>query len=176
VRAAEAVIRAVGSFIETRNSLDEEDLWLGFLAGLDREIARADLGQTTAVVLAITGRRVVGASVGDSEAWLVDPEGEFLALTAAQSRKPLLVSGAAMPIPFRRKNEGGVLVVATDGLFKYTDPGRIGEAANAGEPLAACPGADRPAPAPPRQAPGRRRGRRPRPQGGPSNRPTIGSD
>jgi hypothetical protein len=42
----------------------------------------------------------VGASVGDSSAWLISPAGEVTDLTAQQRRRPLLGSGEALPVQF----------------------------------------------------------------------------
>jgi PPM family protein phosphatase len=68
------------------------------------------------VVLA--GRRVVGASVGDSQALLFTDTGH-LALTSAQVRKPLLGSGRARLTEFEAPVDGGRLLIATDGLFNH---------------------------------------------------------
>ena len=79
------------------------------LTGLDGNLGG---GQTTAVVMTIAGGVISGASVGDSIAWLIPgPD-----LTAHQQRKPLLGDGA-IPIPFRARMTG-TLLVATDGLWK----------------------------------------------------------
>jgi serine/threonine protein phosphatase PrpC len=91
-----------------------------FLANLDREMAAAGtFGETTCVLAVLDKGKIVGASVGDSGAWLISgPEPDDL--TAAQIRKPLLGSGRAMPIPFARDQMAGTLLLASDGLLKYT--------------------------------------------------------
>lgn len=86
------------------------------LTRLDRELGQR--GESTGVVARLTPDRVVvGASVGDSEAWALRG-GEWRELTAGQSRKPLLGSGRATPAGFM---EGDVerLLIASDGLVKY---------------------------------------------------------
>lgn len=47
-------------------------------------------------------------------------------LTERQSRKPLIGSGAALPMPFfYNRTENGILLLATDGLLKYASAERI---------------------------------------------------
>lgn len=60
----------------------------------------------------------VGASVGDSVAWLVH-EGAIIDLTGRQIRKPRLGTQAAVPIGFTHGPLEGVLLVAADGLANY---------------------------------------------------------
>lgn len=67
---------------------------------------------------------VLGASVGDSEAWLLS-EGATCVLTEGQQRKPLLGTGRARPVAFKQHCGAGTLLAATDGLFKYVPPERI---------------------------------------------------
>ena len=65
----------------------------------------------------MTAGLVVGASCGDSRAYLIDGAGK-LELTRDQQRKPRLGSGRASPRGFVAAR-AGTLVVATDGLFDY---------------------------------------------------------
>lgn len=106
--------------------------WRSLLMALDSEISDAnEAGQTTLAVVCITPkRRVVGASVGDTEAWLVTPGGHFK-LTGGQRRKPYLGSGMTTPIAFAMSapREGGTIVLATDGLFRYAPHEALEEAA-----------------------------------------------
>jgi serine/threonine protein phosphatase PrpC len=88
-----------------------------------RIAADARAGETTGVVLLVSDGRVVGASVGDSEAWIVTHDSVDV-LTAEQIRKRA-GSRAAAPTSFERRFVEGRLVVATDGLFAYSDEGRI---------------------------------------------------
>jgi serine/threonine protein phosphatase PrpC len=82
------------------------------------------VGQTTAVVVVLRADRVFGASVGDSGAWWITTEG-LDDLTEPQHRKPLLGSGMAQPVGFDRRVGDGTLLVATDGLLKYSSPANI---------------------------------------------------
>lgn len=133
-RAAEAVVREVEALGQRGGAFDDKGTWTGLLEDLDAAILRASAwGQTTAVVLAISAAWVCGASVGDSEAWIATPD-HFRSLTAGQRRKPLLGSGEAVPVPFRFANEGGVLIVGSDGLFKYAPAWKVAETARGSPP------------------------------------------
>jgi hypothetical protein len=46
-------------------------------------------------------------------------------LTANQVRKPLLGSGSAIPVGFARSQLDGTLLIASDGLLKYTSQEKI---------------------------------------------------
>jgi serine/threonine protein phosphatase PrpC len=76
------------------------------------------LENQTGVVLTITSQGVVGASVGDSGAWVIRAD-DYIDLTSCQHRKPLLGSGRAMVVGFSQPSITGTLLVASDGLFKY---------------------------------------------------------
>lgn len=95
------------------------------LAELDQMIASGkSAGETTAVLAVVSSNGVCGASVGDSGAWLVNGE-HIDDLTAHQIRKPFLGTGAAKPVGFRRGACHGTLLLATDGLLKYTSREQI---------------------------------------------------
>ena len=101
--------------------------WTERLHAIDHELSKSDLGgQTTVVVAEIWNGRVSGASVGDSQAWLVSPRGEMLDLTEDQQRKPLLGAGTAGPCPFGPiEMHGARLLLATDGLFQYAAQNKV---------------------------------------------------
>ena len=111
-KAAEAVIAAV----QGSPSLDPTTL----LLELD-DPARLGHGETTAVIAAVHGGAVSGASLGDSAAWIIAGDA-ILDLTGSQQRKPLLGSGSA-PVEFGNAfPAGSTLLVASDGLFRYAAP------------------------------------------------------
>ncbi len=114
-------------------------LYSGFFRALDTAlVAHPEAGQTTLVALTLTSQKIFGASSGDSEAWWITAEGHF-DLTEAQKRKPHLGTGAAEPVPFELKlTQPGTLLLATDGLFKYSDPLAITEAIRMAEDLEAA--------------------------------------
>jgi len=110
--AAETVIREVtASASMTRDA----EAWCGLLRQIDH---RVGVGESTCVVVAVSQRGIVGASVGDSQAWLI-ADGKLENLTAGQIRKPLLGSGDAVPVGFTHDSRPSLLLVATDGFCNY---------------------------------------------------------
>jgi serine/threonine protein phosphatase PrpC len=100
--------------------------WVDLLARADALLeADPDAGETTGVVLAVAEDLLIGASCGDSGAWVVHPDGRVDDLTARQHRKLRLGSGRARPVPFSRPGVAGTLLVATDGLFNYARAEKI---------------------------------------------------
>ncbi len=96
------------------------------LRKMDRAIAKDSVaGETTCALAIVTTEEIFGASVGDSGVWLIPDNGIHVELTQAQQRKPFIGSGSAWPVPFRHPMHGGSLLLATDGLLKYTSAERI---------------------------------------------------
>ena len=96
------------------------------LRQLDTAISRHPVaGETTCALAVITSDEIFGASVGDSGVWFIEESGAHADLTHAQQRKPLIGSGVAWSVPFRRPDQAGYLLLATDGLLKYTSSQRI---------------------------------------------------
>lgn len=77
--AAERLIAALIKLVGGAASTD----WFDALCAFDDELS-ASGGQTTGIVAFIDSSRIVGASVGDSSAWLISPDGEVTDLTARQ--------------------------------------------------------------------------------------------
>jgi serine/threonine protein phosphatase PrpC len=124
--AAEHVIEAVRRALATFGTLGDP---VSVLRAVDRDLAARSSGQTTAVVVTASSSSIIGASVGDSSAWLVGENG-FIDLTRDQTRKPLVGSGSAVPVAFRHAEAfRGTLIVASDGLFKYAKQERLCAAA-----------------------------------------------
>ncbi len=116
--AARAVIDLVTHELAHGVDLDDPLRVADVLRSIDVRLARERAGQTTAVCLVVTENAILGASAGDSEAWMVDGP-TVVRLTDDQVRKPLLGAGA-QPRPFVAGNAlRGTLIVASDGLFKY---------------------------------------------------------
>lgn len=90
--------------------------WCDWLRDRDMELARLG-GQAAAVVVDVRGGWLRGASVGDCEAH-VFYDGLDEDLTRGQTRKPLLGDGRAQPVAFGFRARG-IVVVASDGLWKY---------------------------------------------------------
>jgi serine/threonine protein phosphatase PrpC len=128
-RAADSVIQGVRQAAATFRRLDDPRAWCRLLSEMDQVLLEdPEAGETTAVVAALSPAGIVGASVGDSGAWLVTPK-EYADLTENQRQKPFLGTGAAIPVPFKARRLDGTLLVASDGLFKYADWERIAEVA-----------------------------------------------
>jgi serine/threonine protein phosphatase PrpC len=119
-KAAEAAIDGVRGL----TSVDPEAL----LRELD-DPGRLGRGESTAVVIAIQGTALRGASIGDSGAWLIGTEG-IVDLTHDQQRKPLLGAGCT-PVGFATTFPGGsTLLIASDGLLRYAKPAAIARLAS----------------------------------------------
>jgi serine/threonine protein phosphatase PrpC len=128
--AAAAAVHTVRAALGERSDLERPEAWSDILAGCDAMLASTGQGgETTAVVACVTGERIVGASVGDSELWLIAGDSHRV-LTGNQRRKPLLGSGEAVPVSFDTAWTGGTLLGGSDGLFKYVDARRIREVAS----------------------------------------------
>lgn len=116
-QAAELIIQQTREHKSSlRNASDCESL----LHNIDRLISddpRA--GESTGIVLIIDETHIFGASVGDSEAWLFSGDNKFH-LTKGQFRKPFLGSGESLAVNFSTSKSPGILIVASDGLWKYT--------------------------------------------------------
>src|ERR1044072_7940268 len=97
--AAEMVVKRVRQWAQTTSLPDEAD-WCRCLSEIDSALAtHPTAGETTAVVVSLTPTRIMGASVGDSGAWIITPA-RYQSLTRHQYRKPLLGRGDAFPVPF----------------------------------------------------------------------------
>lgn len=110
--AAQAVVDEVQ---REHTRIHSADQWVELLHQID---CRISLGESTAVVVDARPYGIAGASVGDSEAWIVRGE-SIVKLTLNQKRKPLLGSGSATAIPFMHAPLDGLLLVATDGFCNY---------------------------------------------------------
>lgn len=116
-QAVEWFVRGARQSAPTLASVDD---CAELLQRLDAEIADTDeCGETTGIVLVLNSNGLFGASVGDSAAWLFAAD-DKMELTQGQTRKPFLGGGMARPHRFEQRFSRGTLVVATDGLWKYT--------------------------------------------------------
>lgn len=133
--AATRAVELVRDSVHVANTreLSNERFWERAFLSVDASLSEdATCGETTLVALCLTPKRIVGASVGDSEAWWIDDAGNVRVLTEG-GRKPYLGRGVAVPVAFSLPTpRTGILLVATDGLFKYTDAARIARAVTQG--------------------------------------------
>jgi serine/threonine protein phosphatase PrpC len=103
--------------------VSDADSCAELLRKMDAAISADRVAGETTCVIAVVGRgTILGASVGDSGARMIMPNGECVDLTRSQQRKPFVGTGAAGPMPFKRSGPGGLLLLATDGLLKYNSP------------------------------------------------------
>jgi serine/threonine protein phosphatase PrpC len=124
--AAEAVIRMVKDSVAAGSRLPDPMVWCRVLERIDQAILNdPTAGETTAVAASISRAGIGGASVGDSGAWLITPEGHH-DLTSHQHRKPFLGTGRALPVPFFMPIPiHSTLLLASDGLWKYAAAEKI---------------------------------------------------
>lgn len=111
-QAAETVIREITASASLGH---DKAAWCSILQQID---FRVGVGESTCVVVACSSQGIVGASVGDSQAWFI-ANGELQDLTENRVRKPLLGSGKAVPTGFSHPSAQGLLLVATDGFCNY---------------------------------------------------------
>jgi serine/threonine protein phosphatase PrpC len=123
---AEAASLAVKLIHQDAIGLSNSDACLEALRKMDEAIAKDPVaGETTCALAIVTPDEIFGASVGDSGVWWIPENGNHLNLARAQQRKPFIGSGSAWPVAFRHQNQHGSLLLATDGLLKYTSAEQI---------------------------------------------------
>jgi serine/threonine protein phosphatase PrpC len=123
---AEAASLAIKLIREDAFRLNNGDACVEALRRMDDTMAKDSVaGETTCALAIVTPQEIFGASVGDSGVWWIPETGDLLNLTEGQQRKPFAGSGGAWPVAFGRRNQPGWLLLATDGLLKYTSAGRI---------------------------------------------------
>lgn len=117
--AADFAVQLVVNHAHLGANGDERD-WAALIARIDASL-RDKSGQCALLIAAVreglNEGLIVGASAGDCGAWLISEGIEDL--TEQQVRKPLVGSGSALPVPFRRPLGAGTLLLASDGLLKY---------------------------------------------------------
>jgi PPM family protein phosphatase len=129
----EAADRFVRSARDMATKLLQAEDCRRLIQSLDNEIAKAvDCGETTGIITVVQSDVLFGASVGDSAAALVTSRGVHQ--VSGGPRKPYLGSGFAIPSQFALRISNGTLVIATDGLWKYTSLESIEQKARTGIP------------------------------------------
>lgn len=133
--AADNFIKFVHKKFLTETNYIDKINWNKVLTEIDSLLYKHPrAGETTGIIAVINTNNncIVGASVGDSEAYLIS--NQSWCLTEHQYRKPLLGSGAAIPIAFGPINLDGTLILGSDGLFKYADFGEISNIIKSSQP------------------------------------------
>jgi PPM family protein phosphatase len=117
--ASRALVSAVKSAVKNpATDMTDVRYWADLLRATDTALAKHARGQTTGIVVVLGESKLIGASVGDSDAWVIHSNGVDH-LTVAQNTTHRLGSGHALSTTFERAGLAGVLLVATDGLFRY---------------------------------------------------------
>lgn len=125
--AAEKAIKFVQEYMIDKNEFLDPNRWTKLIVEFDRMLHHNNSGETTLIIVAVKDGFICGSSVGDSGIWnIVDDD--IIDITENQYRKPLIGSGASIPVPFGKYKFDGTLLIATDGLLKYTKKEKIIEA------------------------------------------------
>jgi serine/threonine protein phosphatase PrpC len=121
--ASDALVAAVSDEIQRAGDSFDSRRWAKVFCETDAKLAGRLSGETTGVLVVLGPRGLVGVSAGDTEAWVVGPT-SIDDLTVHQQRARV-GSGRIAAIPFHRPILDGILVVGTDGLFKYAVPEKV---------------------------------------------------
>jgi len=109
--------------------------WVMVLEAIDQVVfTDREAGETSALVMLVQQGVVVGASVGDSLAYVVPTVGEARLLTARQRREPRIGTGMASPVGFGPVQLDGKLITRRAARFDPQDlPATVlaGRASNA---------------------------------------------
>jgi len=92
------------------------------LAAIDREIAGfGEACDTTGIVVCVLDGRIIGASVGDSEAWLFTGTAPPMELTARQKHRPRIGSSCWPPVEFEAEFPAGArFLMGSDGVLGWS--------------------------------------------------------
>lgn len=119
--AQTAAARAVNELARCfRNGTLPEDPqdWVMVLEAIDHVVlGDPGAGETSALVMLVQQGVVVGASVGDSLAYIVPPTGGALLLTGRQLREPSIGTGLATPVGFGPVQLDGKLITRRAARF-----------------------------------------------------------
>jgi len=126
MRGGEAASRSLMAIVEGAVGdrdfvLEHAQSWVDLFRTTDTALAANGAHETTGLVVVLGARGLVGISTGDSEAWVVTSTAVDN-LTVGQHTRHRLGSSRATVTTFQRSILSGVLVIATDGLFKYAAP------------------------------------------------------
>jgi len=96
--------------------------WVMVLEAIDQVVfSDREAGETSALVMLVQQGVVVGASVGESLAYVVDPAGEAQLLTSRRRREPRIGTGLARPVGFGPVQLDGKLITRRAARFDPHD-------------------------------------------------------
>jgi serine/threonine protein phosphatase PrpC len=129
--ASDSLVAVVKARVDDRAfALEQLQPWIDLFHATDTAIAAKGPCDTTGVVVVLGPRGVFGVSAGDSEAWIVTPT-RVDNLTVGQRTRERLGSNRVTATSFERVRLNGVLLIATDGLFRFASPDVIARIARA---------------------------------------------
>jgi PPM family protein phosphatase len=123
MRRGDAASRSVVAVVESavadaRFALEDARPWVDLFLATDSCLVANRAGETTGAVVVLGRSGFLGFSIGNSEAWVVTRT-EVDNLTVGQHTRERFGNGHGTVVTFQRPQLAGVLLVATDGLFKY---------------------------------------------------------
>jgi len=96
--------------------------WVMVLEAIDHVVfSDGDASETSALVMLVHQGVVVGASVGDSLAYIVAPNGEAKPLTPQQHHQPRIGTGLAAPVGFGPTQLDGKLITRRAARYEPYD-------------------------------------------------------
>jgi serine/threonine protein phosphatase PrpC len=134
--ASDALVAAVSSELQQGGDWFDSRRWERVFRETDAKLAAHFSGETTGTLVVLGERGLVGVSAGDSEVWVVGAT-SIDDLTVHQHRGRV-GSGRVVPVSFERQALEGILLVGTDGLFKYAAPEDVAAVARVSLPAEAA--------------------------------------
>ncbi len=132
VLASRTLVTAVRSAVkDVAFDVTDVQAWADLLRATDAALVKGAGGETTGIVVVLTANKLVGVSAGDCEAWAIHAK-DVVDLTVGQNTHRRLGSGRAVPVTFEHAVLEGVLLVASDGLFRYASIQVIARVVRAG--------------------------------------------
>lgn len=116
-KAAERVLQYAEQLSKEPQLRSNHDAFERHLHELDKEIANSpEVAEVSMIIATVSNRGIVGYSVGDAKAWLLD-EDVSSELTSGQLRAPLVGSGETLITPFALPATTGRILLCTQGLW-----------------------------------------------------------
>ncbi|HXX67419.1 MAG TPA: hypothetical protein VEK07_09570 [Polyangiaceae bacterium] len=144
MRRGDAASRSVVAVVESavadaQFALEDVRPWVDLFLATDAGLVANRAGETTGAVVVLGRRGFLGFSIGNSEAWVVTSTAVD-DLTVGQHTRERLGNRRGTLVSFERPPLAGVLLVATDGLFKHAAAPVIAGIARSGSVAQAADG------------------------------------